>query len=103
MLNVPQAWQYSTGAGVTVALIDTGVTPNPRLPALFPGGDYVMGLPNRGVNDCGMRAHGGGRQRGGAPRGPVAAPRPKAGRGGRTATAAGGAGQPGTHLGTAQT
>ena len=32
MLDVKQAWQYSTGAGVTVALIDTGVTPNPRFP-----------------------------------------------------------------------
>ena len=35
MLDVTQAWQYSTGAGVTVALIDTGVTPNPRFPSLF--------------------------------------------------------------------
>ena len=39
MLNVGQAWQYSTGAGVSVAIIDTGVTPNPRVPALFAGGD----------------------------------------------------------------
>jgi membrane-anchored mycosin MYCP len=52
MLDVKQAWQYSTGAGVTVALIDTGVTPNPRFPALFPGGDYVQGLPNGGLTDC---------------------------------------------------
>lgn len=51
-LNIKQAWQYSTGAGVTVAIIDTGVTPNPRFPALFPGGDYVMGLPNGGLSDC---------------------------------------------------
>ena len=43
MLNVAQAWQYSTGAGVTVAIVDTGVTPNPRFPALFPGGDCVKG------------------------------------------------------------
>ena len=35
MLDVTQAWQYSTGAGVSVALIDTGVTPNPRFPSLF--------------------------------------------------------------------
>ena len=47
MLNVKQAWQYSTGAGVTVAMIDTGVTPNPRFPALFAGGDYVMGAGQR--------------------------------------------------------
>lgn len=51
-LNIKQAWQYSTGAGVTVAIIDTGVTPNVRLPALFPGGDYVMGLQNGGLTDC---------------------------------------------------
>jgi membrane-anchored mycosin MYCP len=52
MLNIRQAWQYSTGAGVSVALIDTGVTPSPRFPALFPGGDYVQGLPNGGLTDC---------------------------------------------------
>jgi membrane-anchored mycosin MYCP len=51
-LNIKQAWQYSTGAGVTVAIVDTGVTPNPRWPALFPGGDYVMGLKNGGLTDC---------------------------------------------------
>jgi membrane-anchored mycosin MYCP len=52
MLNIKDAWQYSTGAGVSVALIDTGVTPNPRFPNLFPGGDYVMGLDNGGLTDC---------------------------------------------------
>jgi membrane-anchored mycosin MYCP len=52
MLNVGQAWQYSTGAGVTVAIIDTGVTPNPRFPRLFPGGDFVQGLPDGGLTDC---------------------------------------------------
>lgn len=51
-LNIKQAWQYSTGAGVTVAIVDTGVTRNPRFPALFPGGDYVMGLKNGGLSDC---------------------------------------------------
>lgn len=52
MLNIKQAWQHSTGAGVTVAIVDTGVTPNPRFPALFPGGDYVMGLRDGGLTDC---------------------------------------------------
>jgi membrane-anchored mycosin MYCP len=52
MLNIAGAWQYSTGAGVTVALIDTGVTPNPRFSALAAGGDYVQGLPNGGLTDC---------------------------------------------------
>jgi len=52
MLAVPQAWKFSTGAGVRVGLIDTGVTPNPRLPALSAGGDYVMGDANGGLSDC---------------------------------------------------
>jgi membrane-anchored mycosin MYCP len=52
MLNIKQAWQHSTGAGVTVAIVDTGVTPSPRFPALFPGGDYVMGLRDGGLTDC---------------------------------------------------
>ncbi|WGH75401.1 S8 family serine peptidase [Tenacibaculum tangerinum] len=28
--NIPQAWNYSTGAGVTVAVIDTGLSPQQR-------------------------------------------------------------------------
>ncbi|MGC2655832.1 MAG: type VII secretion-associated serine protease, partial [Mycobacterium sp.] len=53
MLNVSKAWQYSTGNGVPVAVIDTGVNPSPRLP-VFPGGDYIMG--GDGLMDC--DAHG---------------------------------------------
>lgn len=53
MLNIHDAWRYSTGAGVSVAVIDTGVTPSPRLPAL-PGGDYITG--GDGLSDC--DAHG---------------------------------------------
>ncbi len=53
MLNVSKAWQYSTGNGVPVAVIDTGVNPNPRLPVV-PGGDYIMG--GDGLMDC--DAHG---------------------------------------------
>ncbi len=52
-LNISKAWQYSTGNGVTVAVIDTGVNPSPRLPVV-PGGDYVMG--GDGLMDC--DAHG---------------------------------------------
>ena len=52
MLDVTKAWKYSTGAGVTIGLIDTGVTPNPRFAALFAGGDYVMGDENGGLFDC---------------------------------------------------
>ncbi|MBU3750808.1 MAG: type VII secretion-associated serine protease mycosin [Mycobacterium sp.] len=53
MLNVSKAWQYSTGNGVPVAVIDTGVNPSPRLPVI-PGGDYIMG--GDGLSDC--DAHG---------------------------------------------
>jgi membrane-anchored mycosin MYCP len=53
MLNVSKAWQYSTGNGVPVAVIDTGVNPSPRLP-VAPGGDYIMG--GDGLMDC--DAHG---------------------------------------------
>ncbi len=52
MLDLEQAWKFSTGNGVTVALIDTGVTPNPRFPHLYAGGDYVEGLANGGLTDC---------------------------------------------------
>ncbi|WP_232005938.1 type VII secretion-associated serine protease mycosin [Mycobacterium sp. 852013-50091_SCH5140682] len=54
MLRYRDAWAYSTGAGQKVAVIDTGVNPNPRLPALEPGGDYVSG--GDGLSDC--DAHG---------------------------------------------
>jgi membrane-anchored mycosin MYCP len=53
MLNIGKAWQYSTGNGVAVAVIDTGVNPSHRLPVV-PGGDYIMG--GDGLMDC--DAHG---------------------------------------------
>ncbi|QGW30574.1 type VII secretion system ESX-2 serine protease mycosin MycP2 [Mycobacterium avium subsp. avium] len=53
LLNIAKAWQYSTGNGVPVAVIDTGVSPNPRLPVV-PGGDYIVG--EDGLSDC--DAHG---------------------------------------------
>lgn len=49
MLSIERAWQYSTGSGVRVAVIDTGVTPSARLPVI-PGGDYVEG--GDGLSDC---------------------------------------------------
>jgi membrane-anchored mycosin MYCP len=55
MLNLSEAWRFGRGAGVRVAIIDTGVTPHPRLPHLIPGGDYVMGGGD-GLSDC--DAHG---------------------------------------------
>ncbi|ORW01707.1 type VII secretion-associated serine protease mycosin [Mycobacterium kyorinense] len=53
MLNVSKAWQYSTGHGVPVAVIDTGINPTGRLPVVA-GGDYIMG--GDGLLDC--DAHG---------------------------------------------
>jgi membrane-anchored mycosin MYCP len=54
MMNYTGSWAFSRGAGQKVAVIDTGVTPNPRLPALQPGGDYVSS--SDGLVDC--DAHG---------------------------------------------
>jgi membrane-anchored mycosin MYCP len=54
MLNYTAAWRFSTGAGQKVAVIDTGVAPNPRLRTLQPGGDYVS--TSDGLVDC--DAHG---------------------------------------------
>lgn len=53
MLNISKAWQYSTGNGVPVAVIDTGINPSPRL-RVVAGGDYIMG--GDGLMDC--DAHG---------------------------------------------
>lgn len=55
MLNLSEAWRFGRGAGVRIAVIDTGVTPHPRLPHLVPGGDYVM-AGGDGLSDC--DAHG---------------------------------------------
>lgn len=49
MLDITAAWEYSTGNGVTVAVIDTGVSPSPRLPVIA-GGDYVS--TGDGLSDC---------------------------------------------------
>ena len=54
MLNYTGAWRFSRGAGQKIAVIDTGVAPNPRLHALQPGGDYVSS--SDGLVDC--DAHG---------------------------------------------
>jgi membrane-anchored mycosin MYCP len=55
MLNLTEAWAFGRGAGVKVAVIDTGVTPHPRFPHLIAGGDYVM-AGGDGLSDC--DAHG---------------------------------------------
>lgn len=52
LLDMPAVWNESTGAGVVVAVIDTGVAPSPRLPHLVAAGDYVMGQYGDGLADC---------------------------------------------------
>ncbi|MDF0531753.1 type VII secretion-associated serine protease mycosin [Tsukamurella sp. 8F] len=47
-------WQFSRGAGQTVAVIDTGVAQHPRLGGVRAGGDYVS--DGDGTADC--DAHG---------------------------------------------
>ena len=51
MLNLPEAWKSSRGAGVTVGIIDSGVAPQARLPNLAPGGDYIDPAAS-GLTDC---------------------------------------------------
>lgn len=53
-LRLADAQKFATGAGVTVAVIDTGVNGSPRVPA-EPGGDFVDAAGN-GMSDC--DAHG---------------------------------------------
>ena len=49
-LRISEAQKFATGAGITVAVIDTGVTGSPRVPA-EPGGDFVDQGGN-GMSDC---------------------------------------------------
>ncbi len=39
--SISHAHELATGAGIKVAVIDTGVAPHPRLPPLIPGGDLI--------------------------------------------------------------
>jgi membrane-anchored mycosin MYCP len=50
-LGIRALWKFSRGQGQKVAVIDTGVTPTPRLgDRLIAGGDYVF--PENGMHDC---------------------------------------------------
>jgi membrane-anchored mycosin MYCP len=49
-LDLAEAWRYSRGDGQTVAVIDTGVQPGPRLPNVEAGGDFVASTD--GLTDC---------------------------------------------------
>ena len=50
MVNLAAAWQFSRGENQTVAVIDTGVRPGPRLPNVEGGGDYLGSTD--GLTDC---------------------------------------------------
>ncbi|HKN98859.1 MAG TPA: type VII secretion-associated serine protease mycosin [Pseudonocardiaceae bacterium] len=55
MLDIQSAQQFTTGTGVKVAVIDTGVNPNPLLTdhgRLKPGGDYLTPKTSDGTVDC---------------------------------------------------
>lgn len=49
-LDLAAAWRYGRGEGQTVAVIDTGVQPGPRLPDVQAGGDFVAA--SDGLTDC---------------------------------------------------
>lgn len=50
ILDLDRARELATGRGQKVAVIDTGVTPHPRLGAVEAGGDYVS--DGDGLQDC---------------------------------------------------
>lgn len=50
VFNVEKLHIYATGKGQRVAVIDSGVTKNVRLPDLVGAGDYIMG--GDGLTDC---------------------------------------------------
>ena len=51
-LRITDAWRWGRGAGQTVAVVDTGVAPHPRLAGrLLDGGDFV-GPGSTGAADC---------------------------------------------------
>ncbi len=50
VFQVPRLNELAVGRGQTVAVIDSGVNPNVRIPNLIGGGDYVMG--GDGLSDC---------------------------------------------------
>src|SRR5262249_46242524 len=54
LADLRRVWQLTRGAGQRVAVIDTGVSPDRRLPGVVPGGDYVS--TGDGTQDC--DAHG---------------------------------------------
>ncbi len=51
LLNLDAVRPLADGAGITIALLDTGVTPNFRLPNVKAGGDYIVEADD-GLVDC---------------------------------------------------
>jgi membrane-anchored mycosin MYCP len=49
-LDLRRVWELTRGSGQRVAVIDTGVSPHPRLPDTAAGGDYVF--IGDGTQDC---------------------------------------------------
>lgn len=50
-MRVSEAHEFATGRGQTIAVIDSGVNPHPRLKGrLDDGGDYILG--ESGLSDC---------------------------------------------------
>jgi len=76
LLDMPAAWRESTGVGVLVAVIDTGVAAQPRLAHLVSGGDYVMGPYGDGLSDCDGHGTVVASLIGASPSGPPLAPEP---------------------------
>ncbi|ATI36331.1 type VII secretion-associated serine protease mycosin (plasmid) [Rhodococcus sp. H-CA8f] len=48
--GVENLHRYATGKGITVAVVDSGVSPGVRLPRLTGGGDYIT--TTNGLEDC---------------------------------------------------
>lgn len=58
-VGAPQVWNVSTGAGVTVAIIDSGSGPHPDLDAnLDPGRSIINGVESLGASDVDVEGHG---------------------------------------------
>ena len=52
LMNLPAAWDITTGSGTVVAVVDTGITKHPDLAGkLLPGADFVSDVSSAGDGD----------------------------------------------------